>query len=286
MPTDSPKEHQSVGGIWRQLNRRTKAVLVILIAFLTGFQTIRDQALLPLWHAYSHRQPSYDARLLSSLRPGMLLSAFQEALKYRSSAIIRHNVEMYGPDGKPVRTRDELFVTKSAYVEAFVDDSQSVVGYTITLRLSGAHIRVGSASIDSGKTTIAAAHVSGPAAIGGACGVHIEAYYEVSSNSNANNDQRIAVGNTDAGLKNQSLHQPLCPDSQLPKFPPAGSVTSPDEGLYVADLFTPTDEYMRTVQQARSETFVNAISITAPGFELAPEMISLHPDFVRQYAIK
>jgi hypothetical protein len=284
MSAHPPKQHQGVADIWRQLNRRTKAVLVALVAFLAGFQTIRDQAAIPLWHVYSHRQPSYDAQLLSGLRPGILLSVFQEELKYRSSAILRHDVMVPGPDGKPLRTRDELFVLKAAYVEAFVDDSQSVVGYTITMRVADAQIHIGSTTVGFGRTTIASAHVSGPDAVGGGCGVHLVAYYEVSRDSHADNDQRFAVGNTDAGYEKRNLNRPLCPDSNLPKFSPPDAVTSPDEGLYVADLFSPTDEYMRKNEGLRRDTLVNAVSITASGFELAPEMLSLHPDFLRQFA--
>lgn len=74
-------------------------------------------------------------------------------------------------------------------------------------------------------------------AVAGACGTHIEAYYEVSDNSNANNGQRFAVGNTDAGFEKKRLDRPLCPDLGLPKFSPPEHRPYPveSEGLYVAD---------------------------------------------------
>ena len=75
----------------------------------------------------------------------------------------------------------------------------------------------------------------------------------------------------------------LCPDINSPKPELFSAPTAPPastEGLYVVDLYEPDHEILQAQTEIRERTLVNAVSITASGTELAPEMLSLHPDFV------
>ena len=286
-PSDTPPPH--VASSWQRLSLKTKALLVALVTVLAGFGTIKNEALRPIWEMYSHRQPAYDAKVLSSLEPGIFLPEFQKRLGRESTAILRPYVPVIGPGGDPAPTRDVLFILETAFVEAFVDDTQTVRAYTITVQVPDAPspIKVGSAVIEFGKTTIASASIGPVDIVAGACGAHIFAYYEVSGNSNAQNAQRLAVGHTAAGYYDEpaewSVDTLLCPDIDAAPYEPLYVAPPSDEALYVADLYQPDSDTLQAQADVRGRTLVNTVSITAPGTELAPEMLSLHPDFANDF---
>ena len=113
MTSKAPGDTQSSHTLstWQHLSFKTKAFLVTLVTVLAGFGTIKNEALRPIWDIYSHRQPAYDTKRLSSLEPGILLPEFQERLDREPTAVLRRHVPMFAPGAdEPTTARDELFI--------------------------------------------------------------------------------------------------------------------------------------------------------------------------------
>jgi hypothetical protein len=65
----------------------------------------------------------------------------------------------------------------------------------------------------------------------------------------------------------------------------AGSAPyNPQSGYYQIEERYPTSAYLSNTFGLREKMFVNTITITAYGFPVVPEMISLHPEEVQPYA--
>lgn len=269
---------------WQGLSRTAQALLLGAAALLASLATFRDELVTPLWDRWTERQPQHDARLLSSLEAGILLDEFSARLGRSSERLLRRDVPVAGPSGEVVVARDELFRLDTAHVEAFVDDSQTVLAYAVTVVAEEPPnpVTFGGVEIRFGETTLAeAADAVGPIEyVAGACGVHVEAYYEVSHNSNAQNVRRIAVGHTTTGFPALDARSTrVCPQPDASPWQPRATTRPSTDGLYVVDTLV-ADE-ARADDDLRRTALVNTVAVTASGYELAPEMISLHPDFFR-----
>jgi hypothetical protein len=281
---DSPQSthtpQTNISEAWKPLSRRSKTAVIALVAVLAGWNTIKDEAIDPLVGLYSSRQPGQDERNLAKLRPGMLLSELQSALGEPSFAVLDQTVQVT-QGNRTVTVRDELTILDTVFVQAFVDEYQQVLAYTVTARddsfpkveaLPGYAIRLGFTSI----TDIALLRIQN---VAGVCGAHIAAYYEASSAPNAELGRTIAVGSTAAGALPAGHQGPACPPRSLDALPldtVANDLASSDQ--YNIELRLASPQYLEEAERYRQQTVVNTITVTAPSVSLSPGMISLHPD--------
>lgn len=286
MSTEQPSTTSSrpnILSLWHRLKTRTKTALIALVAVLAGWSTVKQQAFDPLWEMYTHRQPHYDAKLVSGLRTGILLTQFKEDMGEDSVTVLDESIPFLFVGDRRVSARNELFILKTFYVEAFVDDAtERVIGYTVTARNSDLpeSIDVGGRTFEIGTVTFADAPLSHVVRVAPVCGAHTAAYYEISGTSGAERDQTFAVGFTMAGATPSGFTGTVCPEPPHDLRPAANSHSVSAGGLYVAPEYEATSKYMKLNRAYRSRTPINAVAITAPAYEMASEMISLHPGFL------
>jgi hypothetical protein len=274
-----PPPNPTVWGRWRRLSKKMKALAIVVVAMVGGVTTLKSGAIDPLWSAYTHRQPHYDEVRVSDLRAGISFDQFSGRLHSSPVAVVRHDVPLRRLD-KRVHARDELFILPTMYVEAFIDDEQTVQGYTVTARSRHAPltIDVGGVQYDLNSETFGQVNLFVDR-VAEVCGAHIAAYYEVSNTSNAQANQTIAVGAGGAGpmINPLDLTCPPAAARDLPLVPPSG--TSSDD-LYVIDEHIASEAYRKATAPYRSKAIINSVAITAPLIDMAPEMLSLHPSFL------
>jgi len=231
-----------------------------------------------------------DANTLNSLKAGELFSAFQSSLKANPTVNVW---------GRPIQIKyaagstlisDYLFVLHTVYLEAFVGSNGTVDAYTITARTADMPqgITILGHNYDLGKTTLANAPLDGLSLVANACGAHIVAYYEISNEDEADLDQTVAVGLTFAGSfpRNQTFPMALCSSTDSLALAAGAPGYNSQSGLYRIEEYFPTPGYLANSLSLRKKMLINAVTITAPDYPVAPEMISLHPEEVEPYAPK
>ena len=253
------------------------------MAVLAGWQTIKEQAILPLMGLYENRQPAMDERNLVGLRAGMLFSEFQKNLQSHSVAVLYDDIGASPEYSGPLR--DELMILPTAYVEAFVDHTQKVVAYTVTARGDKMPVvKTPAGSVHPGITRLTDAPVgsAGIEAVAGVCGAHIFAFYEVTGTNNASLVQTYAYGYTDAGSHPAGYDFPGCPPDSLYDLPSDTSVDheTAESQHYIVDTYLATPDFLADTSSYRSGLVINAVTVTAPAVPLLSQMISLHPDTV------
>lgn len=266
---------------WGHLSRKSKAVVVALVAILGGWSTIKEQAVDPLVGLYTNRQPGKDEAALAELRAGMSFSSFQEALKQKSIAVLGDSIRLTEDSSLPVR--DELIILPTAYVEAFVDASQKVVAYTVTARgdkwpvvkLPGGPVHLGSTRVADSPI----AHAGIINRVAGHCGNQTVAYYEIGGGSHVDLFQTFAYGNTTAGSLPSGDPGSSCPPNSMLGLERASELSAEtDDGRYVIETYTAPDTYLASERAYRSSLVINSVTVTAPEVPLVPEMISLSSD--------
>lgn len=232
-----------------------------------------------------------DANTLNSLRAGELYSAFQGSLKASPTVNVWGRAVQIQSDDGPALISDYLFVLRTVYVEAFVGSNGTVDAYTITARAPDMPhgISILGHNYDLGSTTLANAPLDGISLVAGVCAIHISAYYEVSRTDEADSDQTVAVGRTAAGKLPQNgtggtVPSALCSSTNSLALAAGGPGYNPQSGAYQIEEMFPTAAYLASSLGLRQKMPINAVTITAPGYPVAPEMISLHPEEVVPYA--
>jgi len=232
-----------------------------------------------------------DARILNSLNAGELFSAFQHSLGVSPKVNLWGGSRQMRYPGGSVSISDYLFVLHTVYVEAFVGSNDTVDAYTVTARTHDMPqgIKILGRLYSLGKMTLADAPLGGIASVVAVCGAHIAAYYEISY-ATVGPAQTVAVGLTESGsIPNSNFHWALLPCSypatdSLPISP--GSSQSNGMATLWSGLVEriPTKTYLANSLSLRRRMYVNAITVTAPGYPVAPQMISLNPMSVAPYA--
>lgn len=279
---NTPLSHTDPKSAWLGLSKKAKAVLIAIVAILAGWSTIKATVVEPAWTAFTQREPAFDQSIITNLKAGETLGAFQADLQTKSVAVLRPSVDFSNSRGSFV-ARDELYILKTVYIEVFIDNTQTVVGYTITARTGDTPFTLQAGRWTFGLGTQMVSQVSqlSMETVAGVCGAHISAYYEVSTTSNAENDQTVAVGYTSAGALPSEVAPPPCDDTAIESLPNAGSPQRKmTTGLYVITEHSASDAFLMATSAYRSKTPINTVAITAPDVNMAPEMISLHPDFL------
>jgi hypothetical protein len=233
-----------------------------------------------------------DAKTLDSLSAGELFSAFQRSLKVSPKANIwGRAIRIKANSGETFLVSDYLFVLRTVYVEAFVGTNGTVVAYTITARTASMPqgITILGRTYNLGKTTLANAPLDRITSVAHTCAAHIGAYYEISDTDEADNVQTVAVGITSAGsiprFKTGGQFPPCSgPTDSLPVAAGPTLGYNRQSGMYEIEERYPTGAYLANSLSWRRKVSINAITITAPGWPVAPEMISLHPQTVALYA--
>lgn len=273
--------------MWSRLSKKSKALVVALLAILSGWSVIKAQLVDPLWSAYSHRQPAHDERLISDLRAGISFAEFEKRVGEASIAVIDNEITFRRLD-KPVHGRDELFLLDTVYLEAFVDDNQTVLGYTVTTRTGDTPITIDVAGREYRLNSMTAAQAEIPVdRVVALCGAHVYSYYEVSGTSNAQLNQTTAVGLTSTGYVGEGFFPTGCPPGAPSEIDSLPLYLPPDQTAmdrrYPIPQHLVTNEYLQHNSSYRAKLVINAVSITAPGVDLPLEMISLHPSTVSNY---
>lgn len=261
-------------GWWKRLNRGTKVWVGGLATALTAIGAIQTGLLDPAMNQWTHRQPHYDEQALNCLRAGMQLPALEKCVHAGAQAVPRADATDHS--GQPLT--EGIYVLDTVYLQAFVDSNQSVQAYTITERAQNAPhgVRVLGHSYDFGHTTFADAPIQ-VAAVASVNGVHITAYYEISGTAEADLNQTIAIGSTDAGQFPAELKWPGPPPvvDGLALLP--NSVSSDDKPLYTIEEHQVTTRLLDEAADYRTRAVINSVTVTAPDVDLAPEFLSLHP---------
>jgi len=244
-----------------------------------------------------------DVATLNSLRAGDEYASFEAALG-PDTATIRSGMSVTW-QGRTYQLQDRFFLLKTAYVEAFVDQNNTVDAYTVTARhTKPADLPQGlkflGVNYDLGKSTMSLDTVTG---LAGACAVHIEAAYLISGTDEANDDQTVAIGETASGpgslADTTGTPEALCPDGTSYPYTDFGHGTVPwtaegakvvdGSGKYVIDTgqlpspFGVGADYYKQEKAAYGAVPVNAVSITAPNFPMLAQFISLHPQTVAEF---
>jgi hypothetical protein len=230
-----------------------------------------------------------DANILNSLRAGELFSAFQSSLKVSPTVNVWGRSIQIKSDFGSSLISDYLFVLHTVYVEAFVGSNGTVDAYTITARTVDMPqgIKILGYSYGLGKTTLADAPLT-IAQVAAACGAHIVAYYEISNTGEMDLNQTVAVGITLAGSLPHGYNFGYCNFGNTDSLPVTAGAPgyNPQTGYYRIEERLPTAAYLAGTVSLRRKLLINTITITAGGYPVIPEMISLHPDEVFPYAPK
>jgi hypothetical protein len=275
---------------WSNATRWTKAIfsaLVGLAAIIAAIPIIVHALQSP-----ANRTPSpaaADANALNSLKAGELFSTFQSSLKTSPTANVWGRAVQIKYSGGTATISDYLFVLQTVYVEAFVGSNDAVDAYTITARRSDMPqgISILGQNYNLGKMTLANAPLPiGVTLVADVCAAHIAAYYEVSGTDEAALDQTVAVGLTGAGSVPSGYRFPSCPFGNTDSLQVVAGAPgyNPESGYYRIEERLPTTAYLSDSLSLRRKMIINAVTITAPGYPVAPEMISLHPQEVAQFS--
>ena len=230
------------------------------------------------------RQPASDTRLLNSLRPGVSSESFEETIGESPVATISENVMARDISGS-FRVRDDLFLLESAYVEAFIDGSNRVVAYTVTMRgEDGPTLELQGTSVELGVNTFDDVQLPGGVAhVAASCGGLQSSYFEFSSTSTADMNRTLVVGANTAGSGAEEK-EPFVgcgPPGALDL--PIDKAMVPASGVLDLDLRRPASGVSPAWDEYRAQQPVNVVGITAPTTEPFPGMISLHPQVVAAY---
>jgi hypothetical protein len=289
---------------WSNATKWTKVIFGVFVGLATIIAAVpvAVPAIMHVFHTpkiTSLSQAAADAKTLNSLRPGELFSAFQSSLKAKPTVSVWGRAVTIKSYPGPVLITDYLFVLHTVYVEAFVGSNDAVDAYTITARTGDMPqgINILGQAYDLGKTTLDSAPLDGIALVAGVCSAHIDAYYEISGTDEAHLDETVAVGITAAGALPPHAGFPACPPYSASAVEPlpyrafnslavaAGAPgVNPQSGYYRIEESYPTPAYLAESLSLRRKAPINTVTITAPGYPVAPEMISLHPQEVDPYA--
>lgn len=274
---------------WSNATKLTKVIFGVLVGLATIIPAVDI-----VWHAFHGPRTTVvnpaaaDAKALNSLRAGELFPAFQHSLKVRPKANVW---------GRPIRIKaffgsahisDYLFVLHTVYVEAFVGSNNSVDAYTITARTGdlSRDIMILGQHYHLGKTTLATAPLPlGISLVAAACGAHIGAYYEISNTAEATLNQTVAVGTTSTGSLPRGYIYPvnICNRTDSLTLAAGAPGYNRQTGYYRIEERYPTAAYLADTLSLRRKTAINAVTVTASGYPVVPEMISLHPEEVAPY---
>lgn len=276
---------------WSNATKWTKAIFAILVGLATiivAIPVILNAVRPPRTVVLS--QAAADAKKLNSLRAGELFSAFQHSLKESPTVNVWGRAARIKRDVGSTLISDYLFVLRTVYVEAFVGSNNTVDAYTITARTSDMPqgISILGHNYDLGKMTLANAPLDGITLVADVCAIQIGAYYEISGTDETHLLQTVAVGITGAGSVPRGYQFPACPYGSTDSLAQAAGAPgfNSQTGLYrIVERFT-NQAYLARSESLRKKMLINTITITAPGYPVAPEMISLHPQEVAPYAPK
>jgi hypothetical protein len=280
---------------WSNATRWTKVIFGALVGLATiiaavpvivnALQTPRTNA---LQTPRTVSPAAADAKLLNSLKAGELFSAFQSSLKESPTGNVWGRAVQINTNAGSALISDYLFILRTVYVEAFVGSNDTVDAYTITARTPDMPqgISILGQNYDLGKMTLASAPLpTGIALVACVFSAHITAYYEISGTGEAFLDQSVAVGFTVAGSLPRDYRPPL-PCTGTASLPVVAGAPgyNPQSGYYQIEERLPTPAYLASSLSLRRQLLMNAVTVTAYGFPVAPEMISLHPEEVAPYA--
>jgi hypothetical protein len=213
----------------------------------------------------------------------MLFAQMEETLGATSITVLEADIPV-GHPGSTVQARNELLILPTVYVEAFVDQDQRVLAYTVTARKqeSMPTVDAGNRTFELGSTRVSEAFEQDDMVeeAAGACGARTISYYEISATSGAQLNRTIAIGTTAAGALPEDYTFPGCRPESLYGLPLASPIT---EDISDVEIHQVTGEYLQQTSDYRSDLVINTVTFTAPGMPIAPEMISLHPQTVNSY---
>lgn len=274
---------------WSNATKWTKAIFSALVglAAIVAAIPIIVNAIQPSKETATSPAAA-DRNALNSLKAGELFSAFQSSLKVSPTDNVWGRAVQIKYEGGTALITDYLFVLHTVYVEAFVGSNEAVDAYTITVRRSGVPeaISILGQNYNLGKMTLANAPLPiGITLVADVCAAHIDAYYEISGADEATLEQTVAVGLTDAGSVSSGYTFPSCPfgNTDSLKVVAGAPGYNPQSGHYRIEERMPTAAYLANSLSLRKKMVINAVTITAPGYQVAPEMISLHPQEVAQF---
>jgi hypothetical protein len=278
---------------WSNATKWTKAICAALVSLATIIAAL--PVIVPAVARALHpprsvvlSQSVADANTLNSLKAGELFSAFQSSLKVSPTANVWRRAVQIKYDAGSDLVSDYLFILPTVHVEAFVGGNGTVDAYTITARTSDMPqgISILGRKYDLGKTTLAA--LGDPSLVADVCAAHITAYYEISGTAEAQLNQTVAVGLTVTGSipRNSIFPDVLCASTDLLALAAGAPGYNPQSGYYRIEERFPTAAYLANSLNLRKKMLINAVTITAPGYPVAPEMISLHPEEVDLYSPK
>lgn len=274
---------------WSNATKWTKAIFSALVglAAIVAAIPIIVNAIQPSKETATSPAAA-DRNALNSLKAGELFSAFQSSLKVSPTDNVWGRAVQIKYEGGTALITDYLFALHTVYVEAFVGSNEAVDAYTITVRRSGVPeaISILGQNYNLGKMTLANAPLPiGITLVADVCAAHIDAYYEISGADEATLEQTVAVGLTDAGSVSSGYTFPSCPfgNTDSLKVVAGAPGYNPQSGHYRIEERMPTAAYLANSLSLRKKMVINAVTITAPGYQVAPEMISLHPQEVAQF---
>lgn len=271
---------------WRKAWGRATVVLLGVTTIAAGFSSLSGltpvDVVRNVHSRLDERQPHHDENILSGLRAGVLKDEFRRKLGVDPTANGRVGVKFERPSGAVV-TRSEVYFLDTAIVEAFVASDEQVLGYSVVARdeRMPQHIRAGAYEISFGTTKIGDAAFTGIDYVAGGCGAHMSSYFEVGMAPNAVGAQAVAVGVTDAGYLGERPEVTACQISEALTESDSELLPPPKSDLYVVSAYKPSPAYLERTP-IRREAAVDSFAVAAPGFELPPELISLHPDMISQ----
>lgn len=260
---------------------RRKAIAVALVGFAAVFfGAINDgaQVIGRGWDTVANRQPGRDVQRLSALRVDVLREEFDREAGVPPVAQLGDSVGS-GPNSQ-VQLKQFLYVLDTAFVQAFVNSSNSVVAFAVTVRSESplGEVKAGIYVLDIGRIRIAEVPFSVREWVGYVDGAHHAAYFEVSKSIGADRFQQVAVGWSSTGGSVGDPHGGIWPDARVIQAQPRAKYAG-DQGYSVMDIYEPREEYYVENRKQRLG-LVNAYAVVSSQYVLTPEMIGLHPHCV------
>jgi len=287
--------------VWRTHRRHKIVAFVAVLAMVVNVALAVHAGFAVADALRSEPDPgAVDAATLNTLQDGDEYSRFEAALGPDTATIRTGLTVTWG--GRTYQLQDRVFVMNTAYVEAFVDQNNTVDAYTVTARLARTPdapqgLKFRGDTYDLGKTPLAMSQVRG---LAGACGAHIVAFYLISGTDEAANSQIVAIGLTSSGLEPASdytsLPKALCPAPTTSAYEDFGhgtaawaaggaKVTDTSNRYLMAAGAIPGvgANYYTQQAPAYAALHINTVAITAPGFPMLQQFFSLHPQQVAAF---
>lgn len=248
------------------------ATAVVLLAFFGTLWPLGSW----LYGLWDRRQPEHDERVLRSIFVRLDRDQFIRQVGRPPVLLLRSDIPV--PDRPPLR--NEVFVLDTVFIEAFIDPSNTVQAYTVTLRTpTTVKVKLLGGEFTLGETRHEyVGWDPRPWRVALGCNARAVNYVEAMGDpAGASGSMKAAAGSTSAGFYPPGEYI-ACQSDDLRGVSFPGAAVD-EERHIIPHYYVPTENYSGSARLT-DENVVNTYTVTSVTFPFVPQMFSLHPTHV------